>query len=124
MNNTCPNCGFNQIQTKKACPYCGTRNSNLGHIQAIKVVDTPTTKTSSNDSYVAFIFSLVGLITGLFTYFGFLLGIVGLIVSRRKDEKLRTAAIALGIIDVIFLLLYIGLIILIIIFTYSHRYLL
>lgn len=96
----CDNCGKEQPDNVKFCTNCGKElNVNVDVFAApsggeeAKVVPT---KSSA-------------LVCGIISLFiaGFILGVVAIVLSRKEDQKHRTAAMVLGIIGLVGWVLFI-----------------
>lgn len=104
MNNCCPNCGSGQFETLSACPYCGTKNPKYVPKEQPKKNDSflttnqnSTNKPKEPENTAAFICAILGLFTG----FGFILGIIALILVRKPDSKYKAATVIIAISEIV-----------------------
>ena len=89
----CTNCGQEQPDNVKFCTNCGKDLTTN--------VDVFAPSTSEETKVVPT--KISALVCGIISLFiaGFILGIVAIVLSRKEDQKHRTAAMVLGIIGLV-----------------------
>lgn len=100
----CSNCGKEQPDNVKFCTECGKELRSEADVFAASQGAQGKVEPTKSSALVYGILSLF--------IFGFILGIVAIVLSRKEDQKHRTAAMVLGIIGivgwVIFMVIQVG----------------
>ncbi len=94
----CSNCGKEQPDNVKFCTECGKELNNEVDVFAAQGATAKVEPTK-----------ISALVCGIISLFilGFILGIVAIVLSRKEDQKHRTAAMVLGIIGLVGWVLFI-----------------
>lgn len=93
----CTNCGNEMTNDQEYCTYCGRKQTINEPQQPYYQGVNPNNQTKEETSNTALLFGILGLFIA-----GIIFGILAIVLSNNTEQKNKSTARTLGIIDIVF----------------------